>query len=312
MRGIKVLIFCCFAALSTAGLAQRDFSQVEITTHRLADNLYYLKGAGGNIGMLVGEDGVFLIDDQFAPLTEKILAAISAVTDQPVRFVFNTHHHGDHTGGNQNLGKAGAVIVAHENVRVLLIKGIEGLLEEWAHQRRSPRGDIDQLLTADQRAGLPVLTYKDSVHFHLNGENIHAFYNGPGHTSGDSFVHFQNANVIHTGDVFRTTGYPFVDGKASGSFLGILASYEMLLEISNPDTVFLPGHGVPSGQDDIREQLEMLYTIRDRVKTGINDGLNLERIQSTNPTAEYDDRWAGGKVKGPDLVKVVYNELIYK
>ncbi len=297
MKSIKILMLCCFAILSTASLAQRDFSQVEITTHRLADNLYYLKGAGGNIGVSVGEDGVFLIDDQFAPLTEKILAAIQVVTDQPVRFLFNTHHHGDHTGGNQNLGKAGVVIVAHENVRVLLKNGLTS-------------GDLDRLLTADQRAGLPVLTYTDSVRFHLNGENIHAFHNGPGHTNADSFVHFQNANVIHTGDVFRTTGYPFVDGNASGSFLGIVASYEMLLEISNPDTVFLPGHGVPSSQDDIREQLDMLYTIHDRVQAGINGGLSLGRIQSDNPTAEYDARWAGGKVKGPDLVTVIYNELI--
>lgn len=299
MKGMKVLIACCFAVLSSDSLAQeRDFSQVEITTHRLADNLYYLEGQGGNIGVSVGEDGVFLIDDQFAPLTEKILAAIRGVTDQPVRFVLNTHHHGDHTGGNQNLGSAGVVIVAHENVRALLRNGLTN-------------GDLDRLLTADQRAGLPVVTYTDSVRFHLNGENIHAFHIDPAHTNGDSFVHFQNANVIHTGDVFRTTGYPYVDVKSSGSFLGIAAGYEMLLEISNPDTVFVPGHGVPSSQDDVREQLDMFYTIRDRVKAGIDGGLSLERIQLGNPTAEYDARWGGGKVKGPDLVAVVYNELMY-
>jgi cyclase len=297
MKGMKGLIACCFAVLSAASLAQeRDFSQVEIATHRLADNLYYLQGAGGNIGVSVGEDGVFLIDDQFAPLTEKILAAIRGVTDQPVRFLLNTHHHGDHTGGNQNLGRAGVVIVAHENVRTLLRNGLTS-------------GDLDQLLSADQRAGLPVVTYTDSVRFHLNGENIHAFHVGPAHTIGDSFVHFQNANVIHTGDVFRTTGYPYVDGNASGSFLGIVAGYEMLLEISNPDTVFVPGHGVPSSQDDVREQLDMIYTIRDRVKTGIDGDLSLERIQSGKPTAEYDARWGGGKIKAPVLVEVIYNEL---
>ena len=298
MKGMKGLIACCFVFLSASCLAQeRDFSQVEITTHRLADNLYYLQGAGGNIGVSVGEDGVFLIDDQFAPLTEKILAAIRDVTDQSVRFVLNTHHHGDHTGGNQNLGSAGVVIVAHENVRTLLRNGLTS-------------GDLDRLLTADQRAGLPVVTYTDSVRFHLNGENIHAFHVGPAHTVGDSFVHFQNANVIHTGDVFRTTGYPYVDGNASGSFLGIVAGYEMLLEISDPNTIFVPGHGVPSSQDDVRGQLDMIYTIRDRVKAGIDDGLSLERIQSGNPTAEYDARWNGGKVKAPDLVAVIYSELM--
>lgn len=297
MKGMKGLIACCFVVLSADSLAQRDFSEVEIATHRLADNLYYLEGQGGNIGVSVGEDGVFLIDDQFAPLTERILAAIRVVTDQPVRFVLNTHHHADHTGGNENLGRAGAVIVAHENVRALLRNGLTS-------------GDLDQLLTTDQRAGLPVVTYTESVRFHLNGEDIHGFYIGPAHTNGDSFVHFQNANVIHTGDVFRTTGYPFVDTNANGSFLGIVAAYEMLLEISNPDTVFVPGHGVPSSQDDVREQLDMFYTIRDRVKAGIDGGLSLERIQSGNPTAEYDARWAGGRVKGPDLAAVIYNELM--
>jgi glyoxylase-like metal-dependent hydrolase (beta-lactamase superfamily II) len=300
MKGIRGLVACCFAVLAAASFAQeRDFSQVEITTHRLADNLYYLAGQGGNIGVSVGEDGVFLIDDQFAPLTERILAAIRGVTDQPVRFVLNTHHHGDHTGGNQNLGKAGVVIVAHENVRTLLRNGLTS-------------GDLDQLLTADQRAGLPVVTYTDSVRFHLNGESIHAFHVGPAHTKGDSFVHFENANVIHAGDVFRTTGYPYVDGNSDGSFLGIVAAYELLLEISDPDTVFVPGHGVPSSQDDVREQLDMFYAIRDRVKAGIDGGLSLERIQSGNPTAEYDDRWGGSRIKGPDLVAVIYDELIDK
>jgi glyoxylase-like metal-dependent hydrolase (beta-lactamase superfamily II) len=297
MKFTKGLTACCLVVLSAASLAQeRDFSEVEITTHRLADNLYYLAGQGGNIGVSVGEDGVFLIDDQFAPLTERILAAIRGVTDQPVRFLLNTHHHGDHTGGNQNLGKAGVVIVAHENVRTILKDGLSS-------------GDLDRILTADERAGLPVVTYTDSVRFHLNGENIHAFHVGPAHTKGDSFVHFENANVIHTGDVFRTTGYPYVDGNSSGSFLGIVAGYEKLLKMSNADTVFVPGHGVPSSQDDVRKQLDMIYTIRDRVKAGIDDGLSLERIQSGNPTAEYDARWGNGKIKAPELVAVIYNEL---
>ena len=288
---------CCLVLLSVTGLAQeRDFSQVEITAHPVADNLYYLKGQGGNIGVSVGEDGVFLIDDQFAPLTGKILAAIRSITDQPVRFVLNTHHHGDHTGGNRNLGKAGVVIVAHENVRTLLRNGLTG-------------DDLDRLLSADERAGLPMVTYTDSVRFHLNGENIHAFHVGPAHTIGDSFVHFRNANVIHTGDVFRTTGYPYVDGNASGSFLGIVAAYEKLLEMSDSETVFLPGHGVPSSRDDVRDQLDMIYTIRDRVKAGVDEGLSLARVQAGNPTAEFDARWGNGRISASDLVAVIYDEL---
>jgi len=297
MKGMQGFIACCLAVLSVASLAQdSDFSQVEVVTHQLADNLYYLEGQGGNIGVLVGEDGVFLIDDQFAPLTERIVAAIRGITDQPVQFVLNTHHHGDHTGGNQNLGRAGVIIVAHEHVRALLENGLTG-------------GDVDRVLTVDERAGLPVLTFADSVRFHLNGENIHAFHLVPAHTKGDSLVHFQNANVIHTGDVFRTTGYPYVDVNAGGSFQGIIASYEKLLEISDQNTVIVPGHGVPSKQDDVRAQLDMIYTIRDRVQAGIDDGLSLERIQAGNPTAEYDARWGNGNVKASDLVAVIYNEL---
>ena len=297
MKGMKTILGAGLALASASVAAQQDFSQVEIVTHQLANNLYYLEGSGGNIGLSVGEDSVFLVDDQYAPLTEKILAAIGGISDRPVEFVLNTHHHGDHTGGNENLGRAGAVIVAHENVRELLMRALRG-------------SDTASVLSSDQRAGLPVVTYSDSVRFHLNGEDIHAFHVGPAHTNGDSFVHFQDANVIHTGDVFRTTGYPVADGNAGGSFLGFIDAYQLLLDISDADTVFLPGHGGLSSQQDVREQLDMLTTIRDRVQEGIDAGRSLEQIQSGNPSAEYDERWGGGRVQGPDLVAGMYNELM--
>ena len=296
-KAMKNMGCAALALASSPAFAQQDFSQVEITTHRLADNLYYLEGSGGNIGLSVGEDSVFLVDDQYAPLTEKILAAIGEVSDRPVEFVLNTHHHGDHTGGNENLGRAGAVIVAHENVRELLLRALRG-------------SDTASVLSSSQRAGLPVVTYSDAVRFHLNGEDIHAFHVGPAHTSGDSFVHFRGANVIHTGDVFRTTGYPVADGNAGGSFLGFIDAYQLLLDISDADTVFLPGHGALSSQQDVREQLDMLVAIRDRVQQGIDAGRSLEQIQAGDPTAEYEERWGGGRVQGPDLVAGMYNELM--
>lgn len=274
-------------------MAQQDFSNVQITPHQLSDNIYYLAGQGGNIGVSVGDDGVFIVDDQFAPLSEKILNALEDLSDEPVRFVLNTHHHGDHTGGNANMAAGGAVIVAHENVRTILRDGFTN-------------GDLDQALSAEQRLGLPIVTFTDSVNFHLNGDNIHVFYNGPGHTGGDVFVWFQEDNIIHTGDVFRTTGYPRVDAAAGGSFQGIIASYEKLLEISNADTRFLPGHGVVSDQAEVQAQLQMFYTIRNRVRNAIDDGMSLGQILAAGLTAEYDDRW--GDPAG--LLPAVYIELV--
>src|SRR5690606_30746520 len=212
------------------------------------------------------------------------------------RFLINTHHHPDHTGGNENLGRAGVVIVAHENVRSLLVDSLNA-------------SDLEAL-SAQQRGGLPVITYSDAVTFHLNGEEIRAFHVNPAHTEGDSFVHFVKANVIHTGDVFRTTGYPVVDMNANGSFHGIVEAYETLLDMSDPDTVFLPGHGVPSGQDELREQLDMFHTLRDRVQNGIDAGQSLEEIQAGQPAAEYEERWGGGRVTGPDLIAVIHRELL--
>jgi cyclase len=276
-------------------LAQQDFSQVEIIPHQLTDNIYYLEGQGGNIGVSIGEDGVFMIDDQFAPLSEKILDTLEDLSDQPVRFVINTHQHPDHIGGNQNMGREGAVIVAHENVRTALAAGFTN-------------GDLAQALTADQRIGLPIVTFTDSVDFHLNGDDIHVFYNGSGHTNGDSFVFFRQSNIIHTGDVFRTVAYPRVDVGAGGTFHGIVASYEKLLEISDANTRFLPGHGVVSKQADVLSQLQMFKTIANRVQNAIDDGMSLEQVLAAGLTAEYDARW--GDPQG--MLTAVFNELIIR
>ena len=279
--------------LSMTCAAQQDFSNVQITPHQLSDNIWYLEGQGGNIGVSVGSDGVFIVDDQFAPLSEKILDALDGLSDEPVRFVLNTHHHGDHTGGNANMAAEGAVIVAHENVRTILRAGFNN-------------GDLDQALTAEQSMGLPIVTFTDTVDFHLNGDSIHVFYNGPGHTGGDVFVYFMEDNIIHTGDVFRTVAYPRVDAPAGGSFLGIIASYEKLVEISNTNTRFLPGHGVVSTRADVQAQLQMFYTIRNRVQNAIDDGMDLQQILAAGLTSEYDARW--GDPAG--MLEAAYSELV--
>lgn len=272
--------------------AQQDMADVEIIPHQLSDNLYYLEGRGGNIGVSIGEDGVFLVDDQFAPLSQKILDAIAELTDQPLRFVFNTHIHGDHIGGNLNMARAGAVIFAHENVRARLEAGFSA----------SNTG----MLTEEQRLSMPVVTFPETMDFHLNGEDIHVFHIGPGHTDGDAFVYFRNANVIHTGDVFRTVAYPRVDTNNNGSFHGIMQAYQMLLDISNAETRFLPGHGVVSTRAEVEEQLGIFVTIRNRVRSAIASGMSLSQILASNFTEEYDERWSDGDA----FVTVVYSELL--
>lgn len=296
---MKTLPALLLALVSPVVLAQapQDFSAVQVVPHQLAEGLYYLEGSGGNIGVSVGEDGVFLIDDQYAPLTEKIIAAVKSITAEPIRFVFNTHHHGDHTGGNQNMGNAGVIIIAHENVRTNLSRAFNG-------------GDLTRALTAEQNIGLPVITFADTVDLHLNGHDIHAQHLAPAHTDGDSIVVFRDANIIHTGDVFRTTSYPRVDAAANGKFAGIIEAYETLLAISDANTVFLPGHGVLSKRSDVESQLAMFNTISSRVKAAKDAGQSLEQIQAAKPTAEYDAAWSGGNANaGSDLVAVIFNEL---
>ncbi len=290
-------LFCTLATPVALAQAPQDFSAVQVVPHQIAEGLYYLEGSGGNIGVSIGEDGVFLIDDQYAPLSEKIIAAVKSISDEPIRFVFNTHHHGDHTGGNQNMGNAGVIIIAQENVRTNLSKAFNG-------------GDLTKALTAEQRVSLPIITFADTIDLHLNGHDMHALHLAPAHTDGDSIVIFKDANIIHTGDVFRTTGYPRADATANGKFFGIVAAYETLLEISDDNTVFLPGHGVLSKRSDVQAQLTMFNTISERVKTAKDAGQTLEQIQAAKPTAEFDAAWSGGNANaGSDLVAVIFNEL---
>jgi len=296
-QAVLGLVFLCFSMLLFA--QGRDFSKVGIKSHQLTDNVYMLEGAGGNIGLFVGGDGAFMIDDQFAPLTDKIVAAVRSITDKEIRFLINTHVHPDHVGGNENFGEMGALIFAHENVRERLREGITSLM-------------TGKKLPAAPEEALPVVTYENGIKFHLNGEVVHVFPIPPAHTDGDSFIHFTGSDVLHLGDVFRTTTYPVVDVANGGSFRGIVNGLKRALELAGPGTKIIPGHGRISDKEGLRAVYAMYLDVRDKVQALIDEGKSLEEIIAARPTAEYDAEYDPGDapVGRPDqFVSIIYNEL---
>lgn len=284
--------------LSAASVAaqQEDFSKVEIKPTKLADGLYMLTGAGGNIGLSVGDDAVFLVDDQYAPLTERIKAAIAAITDKPVRFVLNTHWHFDHTGGNENLGQAGALIVAHDNVRKRM--SVEQFIK-----------DFNMKIPASPKAALPIITFSETTTFHLNGEEIQAVHVPPAHTDGDSLVHYRKANVLHMGDTFFNGAYPFFDMSSGGSIEGMIGAAEKALSLANASTKIIPGHGPLADRKALETFITVLKTSRDRIKTLVSAGKSADEVVAAKPLAEYDATWGKGFIQSDQFVRLVHASL---
>ena len=254
--------------------AAQDFDNIQIQTTRIAESIYMLQGSGGNIGVSIGDDGTFIVDDQFAPLTDKIVAAIAELTDNPVDFVVNSHWHYDHSDGNENFGRTGALIVAQDNSR-----------------KRMETDQVVSLLNRFQGAysevGLPKITFLESMRFYFNDNTIDVIHTGPGHTDGDAQVYFRDSNVIHTGDMFVRYGLPFIDQPNGGSMDGMIDAVWSIAGLIDDDTVIIPGHGQLSTLRDLLEYRTMLITIRDRLKDEIARGHSADQVVASNPARGY-------------------------
>jgi cyclase len=284
------------ALLAFPAFAQQDFAKVEIQTEKLSDSVYLLTGAGGNMGLSVGDDAVFLVDDQFAPLTPKIEAAIAKLTAKPVRFVLNTHWHFDHTGGNENFGKAGALIVAHENVRKRM--SVEGFIEF-----------LGMKFKAEPRQALPVVTFTRDVTFHINGEEVYVLHLANAHTDGDAIVHFKKSDVVHMGDIFFNGRYPFIDTSSGGTVEGVIAAADRVLQSSSERTRIIPGHGPLARRADLQAYRDMLATVSGRIREHVRAGRSLEEAQAAKPTAEFDAVWGKGFLNAQRFTEMLYKNL---
>lgn len=297
MRRIAAWMLACALGAILPAAAQRDGSKAEVGTTKLAEGVYMLTGAGGNMGLAIGEDAAFLIDDQYAPLTEKIQAAIARLTPKPVRFVLNTHWHGDHTGGNENLGKAGAIVIAHENVRRRMSS------EQFS--------DFTQSATPPSpRAALPIVTFSGGmVTFHLNGDELRAIHVPNAHTDGDTMIHFVRADVIHMGDIFWNGLYPFIDVSSGGSVEGTIAGCDRALALAGTNTKVIPGHGPLGTVAELRAYRDMLATVSGRVRTQLAAGRSVAEIAASDASAEFDARWGHRFIPGKRFLEMIAADL---
>jgi cyclase len=296
MRLRFVAAALAFAVATPLLAQQQDFSKVEVKAEKVAEGVYMLTGSGGNIGLSIGKSGSLVIDDQYAPLSEKILAAIKTLTPDPVRFVVNTHWHGDHTGGNENMATAGAFLVAHENVRKRM--GSEQFIAM-----------LDRKVPASPEAALPVVTFAEGVTFHWNGDEVRAFHVAPAHTDGDTIVQFVKADVVHMGDCFFNGNFPFIDTSSGGKVDGIIAAADRVLGAIGDKTRVIPGHGPVATKADLQAYRDTVKSVRDRVAKLKAEGKAKDAVVAAKPTAEFDAKWGQGFIKPDVFVGIVYDSL---
>jgi len=299
---MRKLALCCMLCVASIAAAQeQDFSKVEIKVTKVAGNIYMLQGAGGNIAASVGEDGIVIVDDQYAPLADKIAAALKGIgaTDKPVRFVINTHYHGDHTGGNAPFATNGSTVIAQDNVRKRLQTG--------------GKAGIGTAMSMDQpaaaKAALPIITFDHDVTVHLNGEDIRALHFPGGHTDGDAIVFFPTANVVHMGDDFVRYGYPFIDVNAGGSVQGMIAACDKVASLLPDDVKVIPGHGDLSTLGEVRDYSVMLKETSAAVQAAINLKKTPEQMKKEKILAPWDAKYSGKFINSDLFIDTLYNSL---
>jgi glyoxylase-like metal-dependent hydrolase (beta-lactamase superfamily II) len=288
----KALLLSALLAVATVATAQnqQDFSKVEIKTTRITDKFYTLEGQGGMIGALVGPDGVFLVDTQFAPLSEKIVAAVKKISSSPIRFVVNTHVHGDHTGGNENFGKMGTVIFSRDQLRARLAQ---------------PAGNAKP----SPASALPVVTYDGPVTLHMNGEDVQLIPIRAAHTDGDTLVRFPGLDILMTGDYYRSAGYPNIDRANGGTLNGMLEGLGTTIGLAGPNTKIIPGHGPTVDRTAVTAHRDMMLVLRDRVAAMIKQGKTAPEIVASKPTADFDTKVEQPGTTGERFINQLYAEL---
>jgi cyclase len=294
-RASLVLVAVLAATSYLRSQGQPDFSKVEIKTTKLADNFYTLEGQGGTIGILTGPDGIFMVDTQFAPLSQKIAAAIKRVSNEPIRFIVNTHVHPDHTGGNENFAKMGAVLISRNELR-----------DRLAHPNPGANGAPG---TPAPAAALPMITYEGQLTFHMDGEDVRLIPIPRAHTDGDTLVYFPKADVIMSGDFYRSVQYPNIDRNNGGSLNGLLDGLGRLIGLAGPNTKIVPGHGPVVGRAEVIAHRDMVLAIRDKVSQLISEGKTQDEILAAHPTADYDAKVPNSKETTQRFIAQLYAEL---
>ena len=290
------LIATATVGLMTAvAVAQQDFSNVQIKTTKISNNFYTLEGQGGMIGVLAGADGVLMVDSQFAPLSEKIVAAIKQITPAPIRFLINTHVHGDHTGGNENLGKMGVAIFSRDQLR-----------QRLANPNPGANGAPG---TPAPAAALPTITYDQKVTLHLNGEDVEAIPVRSAHTDGDTLVRFVKNDILMTGDYYRSMGYPNIDRANGGTLAGMLDGLAQTIALSGPNTKVIPGHGATVDRAALVAHRDMIIALRDKVAPLVRQGKTLQEVTAAKLTADFDAKVPGVGTTGDRFIGQLYAEL---
>lgn len=290
---IKTLVGIAIAINLLTTVSVRAQDTVKIEALMVQQNIYMITGQGGNIGLLTGAQGSFMIDDQFAPLTEKILDVIKSVGGEQPRFLINTHFHGDHTGGNENLGNSGTLIMSHHAVRERLLNG--SYIEAFG-MKSGPAAEV----------ALPVVTYSQNMHLHINGETVNIVHVAAGHTDGDSFVVFESANVVHAGDLFFNGFFPFIDAANGGSVKGVIAGVDSILALTNENSKIIPGHGALANRADLQRYRDMLAIANERLLKLRNEGMSAEDAIAQAPLEDLEKEWGGGIFTADKWIGVVY------